>query len=306
MCNYQLEADFQGRVTDDDILAQIDYAIARILPEPAPPYVLVTSAGSFLDDREVAPGVRRAILERLSRAGVRSLTFESRAEFVADRRRLAAIREAFPGELTVGMGLESLNPLIRNGILNKGLHLHTLERAFDSANREGIGFYCYVLLGKPFLTLAEDVQDAADTARFVLNSGGKLAIVEMTNIQPATLTAYLFVEGRFRPPPLWAFLNVLHRIPRPLWNRIPIKGFDKASPMPEVFSENCPKCTSAFRAAYREWNTTREPNIIDRLNSACPCIGRDPNAQAAGLLPLEARIKRELVRVARDLGLRGE
>ncbi|EQD35166.1 Radical SAM domain protein, partial [mine drainage metagenome] len=81
---------------------QLDRALARYRDEP---YVKVYTSGSFLDDREVDPESRRALVRAFSGRS-RRLLFETLPEF-ATAETLGPLRDAFSGELEVALGLES-------------------------------------------------------------------------------------------------------------------------------------------------------------------------------------------------------
>ena len=80
MCGYR-EAGYREAsltdVTEDDLLKQLEQALAKYKGEP---FVKIYTSGSFLDDNEVPPEVRRRFFEAFS--GCERILFESRPEFI--------------------------------------------------------------------------------------------------------------------------------------------------------------------------------------------------------------------------------
>src|SRR5262249_34915440 len=123
------------------------------------PYVVITSAGSFFSDYEIEKSTRLEIMRRLRNAGISRFACESEAKYCLDRQHLSELRDGFGGQITVGIGVESSDSYVRNVAINKGLRDITLHSAVENLKALGIGFYFYLLLGKPFLTEDSDLWD---------------------------------------------------------------------------------------------------------------------------------------------------
>ena len=98
MCGYHGEA---APATEEDLLHQFESALGRRRGEKI---AKLYTSGSFLDENEVPPTLRRRILGSLSGTFERVLV-ESRPEFVTEGTVKEAL-EACPG-LEVAIGLES-------------------------------------------------------------------------------------------------------------------------------------------------------------------------------------------------------
>ncbi|MGC2034683.1 MAG: hypothetical protein WA761_04460, partial [Thermoplasmata archaeon] len=104
MCGYA--RDTLGRsTTPEELGEQLEHALRAYAGEP---YVKIYTSGSFLDDREVGPASRERIVRAFA-PSARRLLFESLPEFV-EAERVAPLKEAFPGELEIALGLESTQP----------------------------------------------------------------------------------------------------------------------------------------------------------------------------------------------------
>ena len=220
MCGYHLGAN-RGMVTDQHLVAQTRDAIRRLNPAVYPA-VVFTSNGSFLDRAEVSDEVRPILLRLLRDAGFRFLVVETRPEYIT-AARLRAMADAFsphtaggtgPHPVSISFGLESSDDFIQQFCINKGRRREDYLKAFDLLRSEGFSFDCYVLLGKPFLTAREDVEDAVRTIRFAIDRGADYVFVMVTNMVDYSLTSYLAERGRYRLPNLWRAVELLERHPR--------------------------------------------------------------------------------------------
>jgi archaeosine synthase beta-subunit len=271
MCNYELLAVDEG-VSDNDVLEQARYAIAELGNLAEYPYLLLTSQGSFLDDEEVNPTLRAQVLEMFWRAGLRAVSTESEARYCLDPQRLAAIKEAFPGRFSIGIGLEAADDFIRNVVINKGLPEHMFVAAADLLKKSGFGFYTYISLGKPFLSADEDVRDAVQAIEMTLKNGGFMAVLEMINIQPHTLTQRLWEAGEYKPCNLRLGIDVLSAIDDQVRAAVSIKGFDAdISPVPLALPSSCSQCDSRVRTALNEWNLNRDFDALVNAAGVCTC-----------------------------------
>lgn len=272
VCNYHLVSAMGRKVGLEDLRAQIDFVINYIRGYELP-YILLTTSGSFLDNREIPEDLRLEILCRLANAGLRTLSFECRAEFLINRTQMRKCVDAFKGgKLQVGIGLESADPFVRNVILNKGLLDDTILQAIEALKAESISYYFYIMTGKPFMTYAEDLKDTLSTISYAFKLGGSMVVLETINIQPYTLTKLLYDLGFYRPPSLWLAIEVLSKLSLIERKNVPIKGFEKAAPMPEVIPDSCENCRFFVRNALRKWNLNRDWTEIENvLLYNCKC-----------------------------------
>jgi hypothetical protein len=297
MCNYELIAAKGDSVTVDDLLAQADFAVARLGDLAQYHYLFITSGGSFLDPREVPDDARLAILKRLRFAGLRRVSFESEAKYCLDLRRLRPIADMFPGSASVGIGLESADEFVRNVVVNKGLATDLFLRAAECLKTTGIGFYVYVLLGKPFLTRDEDERDCIETIAWARDVGAFMTVVESVNIQPFTLTHWLWERSRYAPPSLWSGRNVVLRAPAELRSGMSVKGLlpDEGLPEPVAVSAACPKCAPRLRDAITAWNFNRDFECLASFESDCECYLRYLADLAYGHpVPMRERVRAEI------------
>jgi radical SAM enzyme (TIGR01210 family) len=306
MCNYELLAIDEG-VSKSDILAQVDYAIEYLNPISRFPYVFMTSQGSFFDDREVPSDIRLEIADKLHSTGVQILATESEAKYCIDSRPLSDFKDRFKGYLSIGIGLEAHDELIRNGIINKGLSNTTFEAAAASLTESDIGFYCYILLGKPLLTIEEDINDAVAAIEFAMRNGASMAVIEVINIQPFTLVDILNANGMYRCASLWTALTLLNRIHPSIRHLVSIKGVEAdVAPVPKALARSCDICTDELLQVIRGWNYSRDFSDITRLFGSCKCYETwQVESSQISTLSVSQRLESMLTRLEQQISLKG-
>jgi radical SAM enzyme (TIGR01210 family) len=276
MCNYELYQARGSEVTDNDLFAQVRFAIARLGPLDRYAYIFVGSGGSLLDPLEIPDAIRSEILETLRRAGLRRISFESEAKFCLNVDRLRSVSAIFPLAASVGIGVESSDEFVRNVVLNKGLPTEILTRATATLRSVGIPFYTYVLLGKPFLTARDDEDDAIQTIMDTSSLGAFMSVLEVTNVQPYTLTEWLWRREEYVLPSLWSAVRILRELPSALRPTVSVKGFDcdAGVPKPLGTAGTCKDCSDRVRGALRAWNRTRDESTLVSLGTPCHCYTR--------------------------------
>jgi len=269
MCGYQLAASLGKEPTEQDLINQTKYAIKR-LPAQIYPLITFNAAGSFLDAAEISDELRPKLLQMLRNAGYREFNFECRPEFLLNEKRVSQLKEYFD-VVSVGIGLESSDDFIRNECLNKGTQIDTYLKAAKVLRKYNISYDAYIQLGKPFLTAKEDIEDAIKTAKFAFEHGFTRVFLMLCNIQPSTLTHFLWKRGKFSPPTLWRAVEVINRLPAIHRYRAYIKGFNRAVPTPLELPKNCPKCTSQVADKLIHWNLTGDYKHIEEMPN-CDCL----------------------------------
>ncbi len=266
-CGYQLIADLSGVYNQKDMLKQTEWVINKYNPEKYP-FINFTSAGSLLDEKEIPFKTIEKIFGMLRDAGYKALNFESRPEYLIDRTKLEIVRSYFD-EVSVGIGLESKNDFIRNFCLNKGTKLEIYVEALQTAQECDLITDAYVLVGKPFLNMKEDVRDAVETSRFAIENNVDTIIIMVTNLQPYTLTKFMYDKGMYELAKLWLPLEVL-RVIVPEHNKVVIKGLIRSSPQPIEFASTCEECFSYVIDSIVFWNLTKDFEHIRNLPD-CRC-----------------------------------
>ena len=261
MCGYS--KDTLGRsATPGELAAQLARARARYRGEP---YVKIYTSGSFLDDREVDPLSRVEVMKSFS--GARRILFETLPEF-ANSETLGPLREAFPGEIEVALGLESTDPVVLQRFVNKGSSPSDYLAAADRVRAMGLRAKGYLLLKPPYLTEAEAIADVVRSVRAAASHFDGLS-VNPVHIQSGTVVEWLYRRRQYRPPWLWSVVESLRQA-APHRDGRRLISFPTAGGLPRG-PHNCGRCDTAVLKAIHEASLTQRFDTLDGL--ACACRG---------------------------------
>ena len=260
MCGYS--KDTLGRsATPEELAEQLAHALGRYRDEP---YVKVYTSGSFLDDREVDPASREAIVGAFS-GRARRFLFETLPEFVRPDL-VSPLRERFAGELEVALGLESTDPTVLGRFVNKGSSPAEYLTAADRLRSLGAHPKAYLLLKPPYLAESEALAD-------VVRSVGEAAAhfesmsVNPVHIQNGTVVEWLFRRGRYRPPWLWSLVDAL-REGDAVRGEARLVSFPTAGGLSRG-PHNCGRCDAGVLAAIKEASLSQEFGPLAELDCDC-------------------------------------
>ncbi|MGD0250586.1 MAG: archaeosine biosynthesis radical SAM protein RaSEA, partial [Thermoplasmata archaeon] len=264
MCGYA--KDTLGRsATPEELAEQLARALDRYHDEP---YVKVYTSGSFLDDREVDPESRRAMVGAFS-GRARRLLFETLPEF-ATEGTLRPLTEAFQGQLEVALGLETTDPVVLGRYVHKSAAPEEYLAAGDRVRGLGLRAKAYLLLKPPYLTEAESVEDVVRSVEEAAPHFDALS-VNPVHIQNGTVVEWLYHRRQYRPPWLWSVVAALSQgALRRGTSRLvsfPTAGGLARGP------HNCGKCDARVLAAIEEASLSQE---FSGLNALEGCACREP------------------------------
>jgi hypothetical protein len=271
MCGYS--KDTLGRsATPDELAEQLARALARYHDEP---YVKVYTSGSFLDDREVDPASRTAIVSAFS-GRARRFLFETLPEFVQPEA-MSPLKDAFAGELEVALGLESTDPTVLGRFVNKGSSPAEYLAAADRLSSLGVRPKAYLLLKPPYLTESEAVADVVRSIREAAPHFDSIS-VNPVHIQNGTVVEWLYHRGRYRPPWLWSLVDALRE-------GAAVRGSSRLVSFPTAGGlargpHNCGVCDARVLATVQEASLAQEFAPLDGLDCACRAQWRTSLAYA--------------------------
>ena len=191
----------------------------------------IIALGSFFDDEEIPPEVRELIYEKIaankSKHDEILFTTESRLECI-DEEKLKRMREMLGDDvrIEIGFGLESTDPLVREGSINKKLPPDWKEK-IALLRKYNVEVAAHVMIKPPFLTEEEAINDAVETIKFLDEENLADMVIAMTmNRRPATVVGKLEEEGKYELPSIWTVLEIMRRLGPELSNKTRFLGFN--------------------------------------------------------------------------------
>lgn len=274
MCCYWLSHD----ALTDDIISAAEKAIDEL--ECIPDILMINPFGSMFDDWEVPPRARLEIFKKLSYLKGTKLIFETRADTLTEEKIQDCIKIIQNQDIEIELGIESASPWIRKYCINKCLSQNQILEAVEIILKFNLIPVSNILLGSPFLTYKEMVVDAVDSINWSLSRGFKRCVVFPVNVKPWTLLSWLSKEDLYKPPPLWALVEVLSCIDPNLLQNIEIVWYKtkisySATFQPiEISPTTCPICYEKVIQLFDEYRNNRaeRKQMVDKLvRFECKC-----------------------------------
>lgn len=205
MCNY----GFPQKVLPEHSIEAVERGLAQL---SKPPEVLWVGAFNMFDDREVPREVRRAIFELLAQSGADTIITETHSCTIS----YTAVRECVEilDNQTFGIevGIESMNDFVRRWCINKDISKSQIVAAVRDVHKAGGVFYANLLLGAPFLSELEAIEDVITSIRECDALGIDYFVIFPNHVKAHTVVQWLYDHDEYTPPSLWALVEVLRRI----------------------------------------------------------------------------------------------
>ena len=249
----------------------------------------IYNAGNLLNESEVPYEAVKQIARRIRSMPFERISIESKIDYLSEERCRDLVDELYPKELEVAVGVESMNPTIRDLCVNKPISERKLAAAVNMLHALGARTKAYLLLKPPFLTEKEALDDFVTSVAKVKDLGFDAVDCEATTVERNTVVELLRATGNYRPPWLWTIVEVLRKshglLDRPLY----LSPFRYIVPSIDD-PRNCPACTDLVRRVLLE-DYSREFDIGVFAHLECRCL-KDWNEELRreDARPLEQRI----------------
>ena len=269
MCGHYAGTTRGERPTTDDYFLQFRREISRYnLNEIS--VISIYNSGSVLNPGEFGINALKKIFRHIRNfPTVRKVVLETRAEYV-DAGMLDELLNYLGPErtLTIAVGLETADDTKRQLCINKGCTTVDIERAVRTLKGRA-EIQLYVLLGLPFLTEYEALEDAVKSIRCAQDMGADEIHIEPLTLQRFTLTEQLYRNGLLRLPSLYTLYEVLRRVVPDI--RPYVSPF-LHMPCPDIIPQGCPACSNRLvDGLLTKYNIDRDRISLEYED--CACIG---------------------------------
>jgi archaeosine synthase beta-subunit len=233
----------------------------------------LNTCGSFFSDNELTPFLRTAVLNRLAYAGgVLEVSTETRAEYLTIEKIIQSLYVLRGKMLEIGIGLESVDDRIRNGVLKKNLDLGVFEGFARMLERGGGKLKVYVLFKPQTLTEREAIEDAVRTIEYAFRVGRQIGVPTRIALEPVFISKgthleSIFKSGKYAPPNLWSILEILSRVAGV--GIVHVGLSDEGLSTKDRRIGSCANCASALGDAIEFFNRTQCISHFSSLDCAC-------------------------------------
>ena len=266
-------------------------------------HLLVSPLGSFLDEWEVPKEARSAILGLMAETDINTFAFESRAETITDQGVMQCCSCLGDRALKVYLGLESSNPWISRYCINKALSMDVFERAVHILGGHGVITSANILIGAPFLTTLERIEDALQSINWAFAQGVDECNLFPTHVKQATLLHWLYVRKLYSPTSLWSLVEVLRRLgPEIVCTKIKFSWYKTYGAENVVHPPTtCSTCSQEIIHLLDQFYETNDFERIEKLVSfSCHC--KDMWRSALEMRPAASILDRAIA-AYRSIGL---
>lgn len=300
MCNF-------GASEEDLPLSTIDDSVVKILDalDPGLQGIFFAPGGSFFNESELSADARENLCNQVARFPfLRMVGVETRPSYVTEERVLN-FTERLPDSVqyfVIGMGLESVTPLVREVAVNKGNDLPAIGKAIEnlktaqSKTNRRLGFELYILLKPPFLSERESVEDAVRSIEWAVLQGADTVGLFVNVVKPQTLCHFLWNEtskaAPYRYQPAWwhSAFEVLRQLTPETAGRVQVLG-PTSEVAPIAGPRCCPLCEEFLSGTITAWNFYRDQNLLSQPSVySCSCHDAWQKEMRQDLPPLEERI----------------
>lgn len=267
----------------------------------APGLLVFGPSGSMFDDWEVPPEARKELFRILRTVSASVYIFFSRADTITEEKLADMVQNLGPAQVSIEMGLETADSWKLKFCVNKAMSLERFATTVQLIKRFGLYSTAYILLGVPFLTTQEMIEDTIFSISWAFGQGVDYCVVFPVHIKPWTIMYWLYEHGMFQPVSLWALVEVLSRFTPEELKRIGISWyspcFDRFHPgysVPPIRPTTCPSCydrvisiLDKYRFAADRYQIIKE---LDGIECSCRDFWRK-SLELTSVVPLAERVR---------------
>ena len=238
--------------------------------------------GSFLSEREIPYDLFLEILHFVSHRNIPIITMETHYNTITEKK-IQDIRRILgeEQEIQFEMGFESSDEDVQ-AIYNKDIDIEKYLEVTKLCERYRIGLQINVLLGAPFLTREEQIQDCLNSLEFIYDKmpKGTTAVLFPINIKKNTMLKHWQDIGVYDQISSWEFVELLHNIPEEYLDRFTIAWWgNRENTFTQgivQFPKTCDKCRNRLMKFYVDfycnWNPSYRKKILDEIwATRCEC-----------------------------------
>jgi len=249
------------KISDKDLLIQFEKILERYSGEK---FVKIFNSGSFFDDSEISPRVRKKILTKLYKT-TDKISVESRPEYITNEKMLETKNTVGEKTFEIGIGLETANDFVREHAINKGFSIKDYNKAVQTLKKQKFKLKTYVLIKPPFLTEKQSINDSINTIKKIQSTPDIISF-NPTNVQRHSVVDYLWKRKQYRPAWLWSVVEILKQSKK-LSNSL-IKC-DIAGGGNIRGAHNCKNCDRKFINAIADFSLNQNIKIFEELDCDC-------------------------------------
>lgn len=245
--------------------------------------LLLCTNGSFFDDRQISCELFRAILERAGATDISTIELETHYLDVT-RGKLELLKHILPGKrIVIEIGLETIRMDYQKKVIMKGIDLTVYATVIDLIRSFGFGVDVNIMVGLPFLSEKEQIEDVLHTIHWVISHGGQPVLFPV-NVKPYTLLMEAYCAGFYHTVSQWMLPLILDALSENELEQVIIVWYGGreedygANSKHAVFPHACHACSEAILTFYTEFaelpSGKKRKKLLSQLfaETGCQCL----------------------------------
>lgn len=279
MCDYGCA---KGTYSDEEYLKEMDKILEKY--SHGIMILLLCSNGSILNSKQISNSLLQKILIRAAQTDIMQIEIECHYKDVTISK-LDLIKDILcDKQVTIEMGLETVNPLYQDIFFGKDIDLNEYEEKILLIQSYGFKIDLNVILGLPFMSPKEQLKDTRKTLEWVFEHQCSPVIFPV-NIKPFTLLMHMYQAGYYKPISHWLLLYLLNSIEEEKLSQVVVAWYGNREEIYEgteiraIFPTVCPECEEKITNFYNKFiscnnSHTRKRLLWNTINntSNCPCL----------------------------------
>lgn len=245
-------------------------------------FLLLNTCGSCLCEEELSFDNLMRVINVVAKTKIERIILESHLAYVSVEK-LNKIKQTMRNrKIIVEYGQESVSPYVLKYCLNKPSMISEYEITRE-LQKNGIGVIANVLLGAPFLSVRQRIEDAALGIQELLEKGLDGIVLFPVNIKPYTLVKYLFDNGYYKRVNAAEIIKVLIRFAPEELERIDLAWFEMNMERELAYEEQilspeyCGKCGQQLYDRLTDYMSTesgaeRKKIVCMAEKELCGCV----------------------------------
>lgn len=216
--------------------------------------LLLNTCGSCLDPLELFPEEQDRLFSWIARRPFEKIILETHADTL-DRETVRRVCGCFrKQEVLFEFGIESSSADILFYCLNKRPPKKSVPEIVETVHESGASCIANILLGAPFLSRQEQVEDAVRTGRALLRQGVDYITLFPVNVKAHTLPCFLRQHQQYDVVRGDMIVDVLARFAANELPRIDVAWYGEHLEEGTVPPYFCPSCQAELPRLLQEYN----------------------------------------------------
>lgn len=227
-------------------------------------YLLLCTNGSIMDSSQIPESTFGEILEYANKTNIPNIILETHYCDITDRK-LQKIKEILSSKnITIELGLETVNQTYQDNLIMKHIDMHTFEKTVYMIQNYGISVDLNILIGLPFLSEKEQLQDTKNSIIWAFEHSCNVVVFPV-NIKPFTLLMNMFENGYYKPVSHWLLLLLLDTLEAEQLSQIVISYYGNRDEnyyfngYKTIFPDCCSVCRKPLMDFYNAFSNEDNP-----------------------------------------------